>query len=317
MSQLDAVDLMRDPLMIELRLYDTLQRYLPEVRQFDWIQCPCGKCAACRQSNAQVWADRLMMELPYTDQPSSFLTLTYDDAHVPLSYTVSPWSGRLEWCYPLDVRDFQLFMKSLREKIHRPGLRFLASAEYGGKYHRPHFHVALVGYRAEDLKFYKLDRGYSYYTSEDLCKIWKRGFVVSTDLTAASGAYVARYMTEKWEARDYKLYAAETARLGFEPLPAQKLIMSRRPGLGRHYLEDHSAAVLRDDLIVPARGSAGSRTVPAFRYALNVLSEDQQQDLKDRRANRAPREILTDQSLTEQAEAEALRLQRHIKKRKL
>lgn len=314
-SKLCGVDFQKDPLMIQLDLFETLQRYLPEISRFEWISCPCGSCAACKQSNAQVWADRLLMELPYVSAPSSFVTLTYDDAHVPISYTLSPWSDRVEYCHPIKVRDFQLFMKRLRRYIKDPGLRFLASAEYGGRFHRPHFHVALIGYTPPDLTFYKRDHGHDYFNSEVLSSIWQQGFTVTTALTPGSGAYVARYMTEKWDGRDYRLYSFEAASRGLDPLPKQRLIMSRRPGLGRRYLEENRDAVLRDDLIVPCRGSAGARTVPAFRYALSTIDEMDVEALKDRRAIRAERPPETDQTLVEQAADLAARLRRRAKSR--
>lgn len=46
---------------------------------------PCGHCAGCKMQNASSWANRMEMELPYHDN-AWFLTLTYDNEHVPWSY---------------------------------------------------------------------------------------------------------------------------------------------------------------------------------------------------------------------------------------
>ena len=42
----------------------------------------CGKCAGCKADRARVWAIRCYHEASQYDV-SSFLTLTYDDAHLP------------------------------------------------------------------------------------------------------------------------------------------------------------------------------------------------------------------------------------------
>ena len=60
---------------------------------------------------------------------NSFVTLTYDDEHLP---------G--DQC--LDHRDFQLFMKRLRKRFPS---RFFMCGEYGGLNGRPHYHSILFG----------------------------------------------------------------------------------------------------------------------------------------------------------------------------
>ena len=47
---------------------------------------PCGRCIACRLNHNNSWAIRIYME-SRTCKYSSFLTLTYDDKHLPFSPT--------------------------------------------------------------------------------------------------------------------------------------------------------------------------------------------------------------------------------------
>lgn len=49
------------------------------------ISLPCGKCIGCRLDYSRQWADRLMLELQYHDS-AYFITLTYNDDHVPKAY---------------------------------------------------------------------------------------------------------------------------------------------------------------------------------------------------------------------------------------
>ena len=46
------------------------------------VTIPCGKCTGCRLDYSRQWANRCMLELLYHKE-SWFLTLTYDDDHVP------------------------------------------------------------------------------------------------------------------------------------------------------------------------------------------------------------------------------------------
>lgn len=68
---------------------------------FTTITVPCGKCIDCRLDRSRDWALRCMHELQTSEFGACFVTLTYDDAHLP--------EGR-----SLDYRDFQLFMHRLR-----------------------------------------------------------------------------------------------------------------------------------------------------------------------------------------------------------
>ena len=46
------------------------------------VPVPCGKCRGCLLDRGRAWADRLLLE--YSTNPHAvFLTLTYDDQHLP------------------------------------------------------------------------------------------------------------------------------------------------------------------------------------------------------------------------------------------
>lgn len=68
-----------------------------------WLTVPCNRCIGCRLDYARQWSNRMLLEL--LDNPNAlFITLTYNDAHVPFSdlgfHTVS-------------VRDCQLFYEEV------------------------------------------------------------------------------------------------------------------------------------------------------------------------------------------------------------
>ena len=94
------------------------------------VEIPCGRCVACRLNRAREWSLRIMNELAY-HKDACFLTLTYDDEHLPEDKSLSK-------------RDFQLFMKRFRKDFGLP-VRFFACGEYGKKTFRPHYHVIFFG----------------------------------------------------------------------------------------------------------------------------------------------------------------------------
>jgi hypothetical protein len=62
-----------------------------------WSEIPCGYCEGCRIARSREWANRCMMELEY-HKSAYFVTLTYDDDHVPVSYYSDP--DRSNWFEP-------------------------------------------------------------------------------------------------------------------------------------------------------------------------------------------------------------------------
>ena len=101
-----------------------------------YFPIPCGSCIGCRADKARAWSDRLQAELSITSKPSWFVTLTYDDDHLP--------SDR-----KLRKGDLQLFHKRMR-KAFGP-FRFFACGEYGERTHRAHYHSIYIGLDIPDL----------------------------------------------------------------------------------------------------------------------------------------------------------------------
>lgn len=92
---------------------------------------PCGHCIACRIQRTSQWSLRLMNELMYWDNKAVFLTLTYDDEHLPKDLS-------------LHKDDLQRFFKRLRRDIDFP-VKYYACGEYGDLTFRPHYHAIVFG----------------------------------------------------------------------------------------------------------------------------------------------------------------------------
>lgn len=213
------------------------------------LRIPCGQCLGCRLEYSRQWAVRCALEAKQWEH-NYFVTLTYDDDHVPYNIVKSA-DGSHNGVMTLVPRDLQLFLKRLRTYSKREfgadNIRFFACGEYGPKNGRPHFHLILFNCPLPDLKLEKYANGYTYYRSAFLEKVWNKGFVLTTDFTFECAAYVARYMLKKHKGKDSDYYAKK----GIAPEFTRS---SRRPGIGRDYLDNNLPFVLKFDEVILSNG---------------------------------------------------------------
>lgn len=219
------------------------------------LSLPCGKCAACRLEYARQWAVRCVHENSLHSS-SCFLTLTYDQTHLPVSGS-------------LDVRHVQLFLKSLRNYLVRSsidlrptvgasmpgsaGIRYYLCGEYGDKMSRPHYHVLLFGFAFPDrVQFGRRESPSGpvvTYVSALLRELWPHGFSLIGDVTQESCAYVAGYVHKKVRGgerdRHYERIDESTGEV-FRLVP-EFTLMSRRPGIGAGWLEKFGREVFRSE----------------------------------------------------------------------
>jgi len=177
---------------------------------------------------------------------SCFVTLTYDDVHLPPNGT-------------LVVSHCQNFFKRLRKNIHPRKVRYFLGAEYGDVGRRPHYHAILFGLTKEDTR--TIERS------------WGLGFVHVGDVTHDSACYVARY-TEK------KLYGdGRIDYVGRKVIPEFGL-MSSNPGIGAAYA-DQNKNFIKQNAFVIVKGSKVS--LPRY-YAARVFTTDHDKlELKQKR----------------------------------
>ena len=197
------------------------------------LSIPCGQCIGCRLEKSRQWAIRCSLESQLY-QNSYFLTLTYDDEHLPKSGSLVP-------------DDLQKFLKKLRRYLEYHGsdkkIRFFACGEYGDNFLRPHYHAIIFNLDISDLKRFSTSfSGDIYYTSETINQIWKNGYVIIGEVTFESCAYVARYVTKKMTGSQADFY--------YEGRQPEFVRMSRRPGIGSAWLDQYKSDVYPHDYIV-------------------------------------------------------------------
>lgn len=202
----------------------------------NYMEIPCGSCLGCRLDYSRQWADRCMLEL--SEHTSSyFVTLTYDDYHLPKTHYVNPETGELCVANTLVKSDFQKFIRSLRKRTGQK-IRYFMSGEYGTNTIRPHYHAILFGLSLDDLRQVGANKlGQPYYTSDTILSAWSdsdglpRGFCTIGDVTWESCAYTARYVMKK-VGQDKEVFTSRNMQPEFT-------LMSRKPGIGYGYYASH------------------------------------------------------------------------------
>lgn len=201
------------------------------------VEVPCGGCIGCRLKRSRAWAMRCMHEASLHDA-NSFLTLTYDEKHLPMR-------GQLH--YP----HFQTFMKQLRKRYK---VSFYMCGEYGDD-GRPHYHAIIFGHGFPDKKrIRELDSGCTIYRSAELEKLWKHGYSSIGNVTFESAGYVARYCMKKITGHLAMQHYERHDEYGpYQQIP-EFAHMSLNPAIGKRWLEKwHTDVFPADYCIVDGR----------------------------------------------------------------
>ena len=136
------------------------------------------------KQRAREWALRMEHEILYAKH-CVFTTLTYDNEHCPK-------------CYSLIQKDVQKFIKRLRKNT-KSELRYYAVGEYGGQFHRPHYHLLLFIYN-DNRSFEDWAGIYinGIVRKEGLIReSWNKGFVFNGNVTEGSINYVVEYQDKQ------------------------------------------------------------------------------------------------------------------------
>lgn len=184
------------------------------------LQIPCGQCIGCTTARALQWAHRCAHEAKRFDN-NLFLTLTYDDTHLPTGGHLSS-------------RDLQLFLKRLRKNSsttgslirsdRTTGIRYFACGEYGTLNHRPHYHAILFNCGFTDSYQVGFRPGRELYESDTLSTLWQHGKASYGAATPKAANYVAQYQLKK-----------RHSPVGLTP---PFLRMSNRPAIGTNWLTE-------------------------------------------------------------------------------
>lgn len=192
------------------------------------VSLPCGRCAGCRKNLALMWSLRCQHEASLHDR-NCFVTLTYDDDHVP-------WG--------LEKAKLQTFLKNLRNRIGR--YRYFAVGEYGGQSFRPHYHLLLFGVWFPDAA---LSRPGSrpLWRSSVLESLWREGFSSIGMVDEGTARYTCGYVVKKLDGEKGPRKKLDLMTGEVIEVPREFALMSRRPGLGQGWLKKNWKEVFAEE----------------------------------------------------------------------
>jgi len=203
-----------------------------------YLSVPCGRCIGCRVDHAKEWALRCVHEASLYEK-NCFITLTYNSEHLPEDGS-------------LNKTHFQKFIKRLRKKFGS-GVRYFQCGEYGSLLSRPHYHACLFNFDFPDKELWTIKKGIKLYTSEILKDLWsdpifKQSYGYSTigEVNYESASYIAKYVIKKINGK-----MAKDHYCGLMP---EYVNMSRRPGIGRGWIDQFKTDVFPLDKIIEKSG---------------------------------------------------------------
>lgn len=137
----------------------------------------------CRIQRTSQWSLRLMNELPYWNYEATFITLTYDNEHIPTDFG-------------LHKEDLQKFWKRLRKDVDNK-IKYYACGEYGDTYGRPHYHAIVFGLDYNEINRQIVKDNWRYCLPErfDVCRNKEQGFA---PVTPDDIRYVCGYVQKKY-----------------------------------------------------------------------------------------------------------------------
>lgn len=221
------------------------------------LRLPCGTCTECIKKRAIDWALRAKHEISLHKE-NCFLTLTYDDAHLPSKF--------------IQKLDFQKFLKKVRKKYK---LRYMVSYEYGSKKQRPHVHAIIFGYNPPNqLKFIKTSKGDQLFKSEEVSKKWKHGSHSIGTANEKTAYYIASYAL-----KGKKHYVTDDH--GEIHAVSDQMNSSNRPAVGLDYLVKYAQQLVQCGKPIPRyyKKKLGDPKSKAFNPDLLQDYENQQQQL--------------------------------------
>lgn len=179
---------------------------------------------------------------------SIFVTLTYDEEHVPDDGSINK-------------RDPQLFLKRLRKRLAGENngrtFRYYLCGEYGDLKGRPHYHAVLFGLSMLD--------------GPTVARSWNLGHTQVGELTPGRVRYVAKYLQKKQIAKGQTHY--EDGRLIEFALMSRGNGKSGTRGLGSGFLQRMAEALKRASTI-PGVNLAGVVRLDGKRYPLDRYGRD-------------------------------------------
>lgn len=172
-----------------------------------------------------------------TRSSTHFITLTYDEKHLPEAGSLNP-------------RDTKNFIKALRKRTGP--LSYYLCGEYGSKKDRPHYHAVLYGADLSDRHLYTHRNSQPVWHSPLLAESWTLGSHEFTNFNYAAALYTSGYIRKKLS---LKRHASHYERLNLltgeiRQIQQEFARISNRPALGKRWFHQFSTDVYPRDFVL-------------------------------------------------------------------
>ena len=226
----------------------------------------CGQCLPCKINKRREWTHRLMLEATQWET-NVFVTLTYDDEHLPEGGTLVPKHAQ-DWLRRL--------RKTTPDKI-----RFFLVGEYGDKSERPHYHAIIFNYpcclRGRTDHVTRMVSGSCCKVCDTVGRTWTFGSVDLGEVNKESAGYLCGYTVKKMTAPD------DVRLNGRHPEFSRQSNGGGRNGeklggIGAGAMIDVAADILGSEKItgphdVPFNIRHGGENMPMGRYLRGILKQ--------------------------------------------
>lgn len=158
---------------------------------------PCGHCEICNTHRRLEWQYRLRIHLMSCDQMPMFITLTYDNYHLPLMMHDGDVVRASDIPFPDEAvptvyrPDMSAFIKEYKRRygLRQEEFQYFGCQEYGDLFDRPHGHLILFG----DKELYWLFMCDTDNAQKRVRDVWKYGNVHVCVAGYDGMAYVTKY----------------------------------------------------------------------------------------------------------------------------
>lgn len=182
---------------------------------------------------------------------NAFVTLTYDDDHIPADGSLVP-------------RHAQLFLKRLRNEYADRKIRYYLVGEYGDQTQRPHYHLALFNFPSCGGHIRGV-RSNSCDVCDSVSRIWSHGLIHVGELNEKTAQYIGGYVLKKWTKPDHD---------GLDGRHPEFARMSLKPGIGAGAMHEVASVLMTYHLeadSLPLALRHGKKQYPLGRYLRRQL----------------------------------------------
>lgn len=155
----------------------------------------CGQCVLCKVNKRRVWTHRICLEASLYSE-NCYITLSYEDEHLPEGGTLVP-------------QHMKSWLKALNQRMRPIKYRYFGVGEYGDVSERPHYHLILFGMPTCRRGITRVGKHGRSDTCCDVCEMYQRywdyGSIFCGQVSQSSAAYVAGYVTKKYNKTHFEL----------------------------------------------------------------------------------------------------------------